>query len=167
MAYLGQQFDASTVDPHGGFPLIPPGQYLAQIVNSEMRVTKDGTGQYLQLEIEIMDGPESGKKVFDRLNLQNNNPTTVSIAQRTLSQICHATGQLSIKDSEQLHARRMLIEVRIEQGKGQYRDQNRILSYRPPDGSPIQNAAPAARVETPPMQRAVGATPPWRSRGNP
>jgi hypothetical protein len=163
MAQLGTNFDATTVDPSGGFHLIPPGKYLAQIVTSEMRVTKDGTGQYLQLEIEVIDGPESGKKVFDRLNLQNANSTTVAIAQRSLSQICHAVNVLSVSDSEQLHARRMLIDVRIEPGQGQYRDQNRVVSYLPPDGAPVA-AQQTARVETPPLQRAVGATPPWRSR---
>ena len=27
--------------------VLPPGKYIAQIVNSDMRLTKDGTGQYL------------------------------------------------------------------------------------------------------------------------
>jgi hypothetical protein len=35
-----------------------------------------------------------GRKIFDRLNLVNAEPDqAVEIAQRTLSAICHATGQ--------------------------------------------------------------------------
>lgn len=168
MAQLGTEFDATTVDPSGGYPLVPAGKYMAQIIASDMRPTKDGNGAYLQLELEIIDGPEAGKKVFDRLNLHNTNQTTVAIAQRSLSQICHATGILSVSDSEQLHARRMLIDVRIEPGTGQYRDQNRVFSYMPPDGSTPHFAGrrTASAQASVPQQRAPapqrGTTPPWR-----
>lgn len=164
MAQIGH-FDATTVDPNVGFPLVPPGKYNAHIVASDMRPTKDGTGQYLYLELEIIDGPEQGKKLFERLNLINGNDTTVRIAQQTLSQICHAIGVMSVSDSEQLHARRMVVDVRVEPGKGAYRDSNRIVSYAAigataaPSPSPMPSpAAPAATA------KPAGSTPPWRSR---
>ena len=69
MASLGQVFDASTVEPNIPFEVLSPGKYLAQIVASEMRATKDGAGQYLNLELDILDGQYSGRKLFDRLDL--------------------------------------------------------------------------------------------------
>ena len=66
------------------------------IVNSEMRATTDGTGQLLWLELDVLEGAYAGRKLFDRLNLVNANPTTVEIAQRTLSAICHATGLMQV-----------------------------------------------------------------------
>ena len=57
MANLGATFDATTVEPAKGFEALPPAKYLAQIVKSEMRLTKDGSGQYLFLEIDVLDGP--------------------------------------------------------------------------------------------------------------
>jgi hypothetical protein len=171
MANLGTNFDASTVDPSGGFPLIPAGKYLAHIVQSEMKHTKDSTGRYLELHLEIIDGPYAKRKVFDRLNLYNQNEQTVTIAQRTLSQICHATGVMSVSDSEELHARRMLIDVRVEEGKGPYRDQNRIMSYARPDGTPMPmatNSAPTAQAQPAaapaPAAARTGTAPPWRNR---
>jgi hypothetical protein len=165
MASLGQHFDANAVDPNVGFPLVPPGKYIAHITTSDMRPTKDGTGQYLYLELEILDGPEAGKKLFERLNLINGNETTVRIAQQSLSQICHAVGVMSVSDSEQLHARRMLVDVRTEQGKGAYRDSNRIVSYAAPSGTaapqqPVRQnpAAPGAQS----VVKPAGTTPPWR-----
>lgn len=165
MANLGQHFDATAVDPNVGFPLVPPGKYAAQIMLSDMRPTKDGTGQYLYLELQILEGPEQGKKLFERLNLINGNETTVRIAQQTLSQICHAVGVMSVSDSEQLHARRMIVDVRVEPGKGAYRDSNRIVSYSSPNGASVGAPAqptvahPAAAVAKP-----AGAAPPWRTR---
>ena len=90
MARLGETFDATTVEPNKPLEALPPGRYVVQIVNSEMRPTKDGMGQYLWLELDVLEGEYAGRKLFDRLNLINANPTTVEIAQRTLSAICHA-----------------------------------------------------------------------------
>ena len=42
MTSFGQIFDASSVDPSSGYDVLPQGKYLAQIVASEMRATKDG-----------------------------------------------------------------------------------------------------------------------------
>lgn len=166
MAQLGQHFDANAVDPNGSFPVVPPGKYIAHIVSSDMRATKDGTGQYLYLEMEIVDGPEAGRKLFERLNLINGNETTVRIAQQTLSQICHAVGVMSVSDSEQLHARRMLCDVRVEPGKGAYRDSNRVVSYSAPDGSAPPSRAPAAQSapQAAAAPKQATATPPWRTR---
>ena len=81
VANLGTTFDATTVEPNKPLEPLPPGQYRGS-VNSEMRPTKDGRGQHLWVEIDILDGPYAGRKLFDRLNLINTNPTTVEIAQR-------------------------------------------------------------------------------------
>jgi len=59
MAYIGMQFDANQVEPSTSFDVIPAGKYHVQIVNSEMRPTKSGTGRYLWLELSIMDGPHA------------------------------------------------------------------------------------------------------------
>ena len=71
MASFGQTFDASSVEPSSGYEVLPPGKYLAQIVASEMRATKDGMGQYLYLEVDVIEGQYAGRKLFDRLNLIN------------------------------------------------------------------------------------------------
>ena len=71
MANLGATFDATGIEPIQPLEVLPPGKYIAQIVNSDMRLTKDGTGQYLFLEIDVLEGPYQGRKLFDRLNLVN------------------------------------------------------------------------------------------------
>ena len=101
MARLDTAFDAAGIEPTTAYEILPAGKYRAQIVESEMRVTKNGMGKYLWLMLDILEGPQQGRKVFDQLNLVNANPTTVEIAQRTLSAICHATGKLQVNDSEE------------------------------------------------------------------
>ena len=140
MAIFAQTFDANSVEP-SNFDVYPAGKYLSQIVSSEMRPTKDGRGQYLFLELDILEGPFAGRKLFDRLNLVNDNPDTVDIATRTLSSICRATGQMQVKDSEQLHLIALIADVRVRPPKGQYGESNSIR-YLPRNAA----AAPATRA---------------------
>lgn len=90
MASLGQTFDASAVEPSNNYDVLPPGKYLTQVIASEMRATKDGLGQYLYLELDVLEGQYAGRKLFDRLNLVNANPDAVEIAKKTLSQYASA-----------------------------------------------------------------------------
>ena len=118
MAVFAQTFDAANVDPNAGFELYPAGKYLVQIIASEMRPTKDGLGQYLFLELDILEGQYAGRKLFDRLNLVNNNPDTVQMAQRSLSALCRAAGKMQVSNSEQLHLIPIHIDVKVKPPKG-------------------------------------------------
>ncbi|MFN4204803.1 MAG: DUF669 domain-containing protein [Agrobacterium albertimagni] len=160
MANLGATFDATGVDPMKPMDVLPPGKYPAQIVASDMRLTKDGMGQYLNLEIDVLDGPYKGRKLFDRLNLVNNNTQTVEMAQRTLSAICHATGRLQVQDSEELHLIPFMAVVQVQPPKNGYGESNKIR-YQPLEAAtPAAQPAPAARPATAaPAMPAPQATP--------
>ena len=147
MAIFAQTFDANSVEP-SNFDVFPAGKYLAQIVSSEMRPTKDGRGQYLFLELDILEGQFAGRKLFDRLNLVNDNPDTVDIATRTLASICRATGQMQVKDSEQLHLIPLIADVRVRPPKGQYGESNSIR-YLPRNAAAPATRAPGAYASAP------------------
>jgi hypothetical protein len=159
MANLGTTFDATGIDPLKPLDVLPPGKYPAQIVSSELRVTKDGMGQYLWLELDVLDGPYRGRKLFDRLNLVNANPQTVEIAQRTLSAICHATGRLQVQDSEELHLTPFIADVQVQPPKNGYGESNKIR-YLPVDR--------AAKAPTPqPMRPAPAPSAPAKPAAAP
>ena len=170
MADLGATFDATTVDPAAGFELFPVGKYVVQIVGSEMRPTKDGGGQYLWLELDVLEGPLAGRKIFDRLNLVNASAQTVEIAQRTLSAICHATGRLQVQDSADLHLIPMIADVTIKPPKNGYGESNKVIYLPLERGAAAAQPRPVA-VAAPsgPTQPASAATPaagfasaPWK-----
>ena len=167
MASFGQTFDASSIEPSTGYDVLPPGKYLAQIVASEMRVTKDGLGQYLYLEVDILDGQYAGRKLFDRLNLINANPDAVQIAQRTLSSICRAVGKLQVSNSEQLHLIPLIADVRVRPPKGMYGESNSIR-YLPRNAAPSTTPpVPTAPIAARPITAAPTSTPaanglPWK-----
>ncbi|GAB5501170.1 MAG: hypothetical protein PsegKO_34810 [Pseudohongiellaceae bacterium] len=176
MAKLQNQFDATQVEPQGDYSPLPAGTYRVAIRESEMRVTKNGQGQYLWLELEVLEGQQAGRKLYDRLNLVNNNPTAVEIAQRTLSAICHATGQMQVQDSCQLHDIPMRAKVKVEPAKGKYGESNSIR-YLPLEqgGAPAAPAAPKpapqpAAAPTPSSEPVAAQpaqqTPPWQRAGS-
>ena len=162
MARLNTAFDATGIDPAVAYEVLPAGKYPAQIVESEMRVTRNGMGQFLWLMLDIAEGPHQGRKIFDQLNLVNPNPTTVEIAQRTLSAICHATGKLQVNDSEELHLIPMMIQVAVKPPKDGYGEKNTIR-YLVPDGAaqPVASKPPVASTQpTPPRPAAA----PWNRK---
>ena len=84
MAQLGGMFDATQVEPQGDYTPIPPGDYTVQIVTSQMVETSNRNGHMLKLELEILDGEHAGRRLYDRLNLENPNRQAVEIAQRAM-----------------------------------------------------------------------------------
>jgi hypothetical protein len=162
MARLNTAFDATGIDPAVAHEVLPAGKYRAQIVESDMRVTRNGMGQFLWLMLDILEGPHQGRKIFDQLNLVNPNPTTVEIAQRTLSAICHATGKMQVNDSDELHMIPMTIQVTVKPPKDGYGEKNSIR-YLVPDGA-AQPAAPqpAAAPAQPTPARPAAA--PWNRK---
>jgi hypothetical protein len=168
MAQLGGTFDANQVDPAGTYEVLPPGDYKVQIVQSDMMNTKNGNGQYLWLEMDIVDGEHQGRKVWDRLNLVNPNQQAQEIAQKQLSAICHAIGVLSVQDSEELHFKTMLAKVKVKPRQDTGENVNEVSGYKPVDGQ--QQAAPAAgqQKKQPEMagagggNKGGGSTPPWK-----
>lgn len=155
-------FNAAEVSPESQFTPVPNGEYPVVITESEMKKTKNGEGQYLQLVLEIIEGHYKGRKVWERLNIVNKNQTAVEIAQRALSQICHAVNHLQLTDTVELHNKPMVAKLVVRQQAG-YSDTNEVEEYKAYSSGP--GPAPAHAAPTPPPQQSAPATnkPAWAS----
>jgi len=143
-------FDARNVEPAADFEPLPAGKYLAAIIESEMKPTKNGGGQYLQLTFQMLDGPYKGRFAWAPLNLDNANPTTVKIARGELSAICRAVGVMAPKDSVELHNLPLVITVKLKKRQDTGELTNEIKGYAAKD------------AEASPAPQAASNTPPWR-----
>jgi hypothetical protein len=146
-------FDANNVEPNAGFDPLPTGKYVAAITASEMKTTKNGKGEYLQLEMEVLEGAFKGRKVWDRLTLKHPNTQTVEIARGTLSAICRAVNVLRPRDSIELHNLPLVVSVAIKNREDTGEPTNTVKGYAKRDAA---NAAPR------PTAAAAGGTPPWK-----
>lgn len=136
---------------------LPAGEYECMIVKSETKATKSGNGSYLELEMHIISGDQSGRRHWERLNLDNPSLQTVKIAEEQLARLCVALGLDEVDDSEQLHDKPFVAEFGIDKKDS---TRNVIWGYRAITGAPV---APKKAMVPPP---AAAATPaksarPW------
>lgn len=144
-------FNANDYEPLGDFEAIPAGNYSAMATDSETKKTKAGTGSYLQLVWEIIDGPHAGRKLWSRLNLDNPNSKAVEIAKRELSSICRAIGVFNPGDSQELHNIPVVLKVGVEKRKDTGEMTNRIKGYDAMDGA--AQSQPASGAKSAPWKR--------------
>ncbi|MBT6485277.1 MAG: DUF669 domain-containing protein [Planctomycetaceae bacterium] len=143
-------FDANTVEPSTDFEPLPADKYEAIITESEFKPTKAGTGRYLQLTFQVIEGQYKNRFLWARLNLQNPNDTAVKIAQSELSAICRAIGVTTPRDSVELHNLPLVIRVRCKTRTDTGEMTNEIKGY-----AKKEKVAVAVSAQT-----AAGA-PPW------
>jgi hypothetical protein len=143
-------FDANQIEPTTDFEPVPAGKYLAMITDSEEKPTKSGTGSYLQLTFEILEGPYKGRFLWSRLNLENSNTTTVQIAKRELSSICRSIGVMTPTDSIELHNLPMMITVKCKKRDDTGDVLNEIKGYSKKESVKGQSSQTASN------------SPPWR-----
>lgn len=135
----------------------PAGEYTMQIVNSDVRTTKSGTGQYLWLEFDILSGPVRGK-FWDRLNYINESPKTVEIANRQISAICNALNIVALDDSDKLHMKPLRVQLKVtERADGSLQNSAKYL--------PLNAAAPAPAAAAPSAAApAASSQKPWERK---
>lgn len=163
MAFLDIEFSAEEIKAAGEnrFELIPAGNYIAQIIKSEIKVNKDGLGSRLSLQFQITEGEKRGRVIFQDVTLKNANETAMKIGREQLAQLARACGLTRVQDSAQLHNIEMQIKVSIREDKtGQYEPRNEIKRFEPLPGQGASTAAPSAPAAPPaaPSGRAM----PWK-----
>lgn len=157
-------FNAAAVEPNAGFEPLPAGWYNVRIVASELKPTSDGTGKYISLQFEVLDGQYANRRVFTNLNIENKNPTAVNIAYADLSAICRVCGVVDLQDTVQLHGIPLQIKVTIkpaDEARG-YDAGNNVKGYRDQYGRDPKElggtAAPAQPAPTQPIPAAPANT---------
>jgi len=142
-------FNAANVDPATDFEPIPAGKYLAIISNSEMKPTKTGSGTFLELTFQVIEGQYKNRLLWSRLNLSNPNNQAVQIAQGELSAICRSVGVMQPKDSAELHNLPLQITVKCKKREDTGDVVNEIKGYSKKE----------AAMGLP--QQETTSTPPW------
>lgn len=135
MAELPDVFKSDDHEAMGDFSVMPIGNlYLGEIVRSEIKKTKAGTGLRLNLQIQIIeskadDEKYKGRIVFIGLNIKNPSSEAVAISQKELKSICDATGVDELEDSDELHGIVFGMKLGIEKGNDRYPDKNKVTKY--------------------------------------
>jgi hypothetical protein len=140
---FGSDFPPDSVDPQDDFDVLPPGKYPVMIEKAEVKETKKRNGNYIELQMVVLDGPCKGRKIWDRMNIVNENAKAVEIAMRCLSALGRALGLTAISDTSQLINGCCIASVKVKDG------QNEVRTYAPLNG---QQGQPAIQRPTQPQQ---------------
>lgn len=150
MAKLG--FDLTEVKESTGYAPIPAGEYIAMVISEQMKTTQSGNGEYLALQIQIIEGEYEGRKVFENLNIFNANEQAQQIARSNLKSLgiaCGLGGEFT--DTSELIERPFVIRLGIDRKDP---DRNRVVGYK--NRNDVEPKAPnsnAASVAARPWER--------------
>jgi|TARA_R100001244_G_scaffold46929_1_gene41843 hypothetical protein len=136
-------------DQRGEFPPLPDSWYTAQIIESEQKATKAGTGHYLQLTFEILDDTYRGRRAWARLNIDNPSEEAVRIAKADLAKICQALKINALNDTQQLHNSPLQIRVIYKEGDKTFGPSNEIRGYKAIVVSASSTSAEEEKTEAP------------------
>ncbi len=136
------------------------GEHRAEIIESSIEpVSKiNDCGDCLMLTWKILEGPDAGRLIWQRLNLYfrgNNAQKVVEIANAQFAGLRNATGVAMPQDSSELHNRPCIIVVGKQKNAPEYHEIKRVKplhqpannapeNHSPPQGATGPGAAPAS-----------------------
>lgn len=109
--------------------VVPAGDYLLHAVESELKQTKSGDGEYLRFRFAVASGPYMGSSVWMNFNVNNPSAIAVQIAQRQLGEFSRAVGVPHWTNTQDLHNKIFKATVIVETGQGAFGDQNTITKF--------------------------------------
>lgn len=71
---------------------LPKGTYRVLISNSEGKVTQNGTGRYIAMTFDIIEGEFQRRKIFHNFNIKNDSEMAVKIGLSDLKCLLEAIG---------------------------------------------------------------------------
>ena len=142
MADLGFDggFDATAPENQRTSSVVPAGEYVAIMTESEKKQTNAGDGAYLNCKFQIVRGEFQNRIVFKKFNLwlAAHKEQALQIARGEFSEFCRAVNVPTPKDSSELHNKPCQIKVKVKKSDD-YGDQNDISGFKP-----VGNQVPAA-----------------------
>lgn len=142
------------------YDLVPPGDYIAEIKNAELKNTANGNGEYIKLRLDITGPTNAGRVVFTNLNIRNANQVAQNIARQQIHTIISSNGIAELEDTDQLIGCVVGIKVKIREARDGYEAQNEVKAFKAvgePRQAPETFERPSGANAAP-----VKAAPPWK-----
>lgn len=164
MSYFDEPFNVNDmpVQEDRDFQPLPEGEYMVEIKTAEIKETKAGTGQYINLRMDVIEGKYIKRVLFSMLNIKSHSDVAEKIGRAQLGEIMRCNNIATLQDTDQLIGATMMANVAIGEYKGQ--PKNEVKGYRSASGaSPmLKAAAPIENSNTAP--EATGKAPPWAKK---
>lgn len=166
MSSFGQSFsvhDLPKSESNNDFSPVPAGWYSVQVANSELRITKDGSGKYAAMRLKIEGPTHCNRQIFTNLHVVNRNAMAEKIAREQLRKIMEATGLQEFHAAEQLIGLQFDVKVDVrpagDDKNGIYREaSNDVKDYRPTASNALPQATQTVPVQQWPRPQSPATT---------
>jgi hypothetical protein len=156
-------FDATGIDTSDdrSFEPLPKGKYNAMVVESTLKDTKAGTGKFIELVCQIIDGQYMNRKIWWRLNIVNPNKVAEDIGRKDLATLMANLGLgAQMGDTQELHGKPFAMGLKIRQSEG-YEPSNDVTFTAAVSGPVAAPAMAPPNGRPQPQQTAAASAPPW------
>lgn len=158
MAILNQTFSINSLPEGSGYGTIPAGWYSVSLTKAEVKPTRAGTGEYINMMYTITGPTHQGRTVWGMINIRNPNPKAEEIGLQQLGELLRATGIAQLSDTDQLISKQLSIKVIIkEDDQG---ERNEVKGFKALQGGAIPSIKPAAAPAAP----TTATAPPFKNR---
>lgn len=148
----GGGFDATSIKADGFTPL-PDGIYQVVVDDCTLNTTKSGTGKYLKLVLTVTCKEYNGRKIFESINIVNDNSKAQEIGRRLLARLCLAIGRSKANDSSDLIGGVCNVKIyTVKRDDGT--SETRVKDY-------LAKSAVAKKTNTAPLPPSAPAVKPW------
>jgi len=148
MSWMDKRKDHGTGST--GFDPMPEGDYVIEVVKASLVPTKNKSGRILTLELVVVSDDFNGRKVFERLNVENPNPVAERIGLERLNQLIDCAGLEDPQGEDELVGAVSGVHFKIRDDEG-YKPDNEVSYFKPADDcklgeyseTPAKKSAPA------------------------
>lgn len=143
--FLPEELPERTSD----FSPLPAGEYLSVISDCELRETNDGTGKYLSLKWQVIQGDHEGRIFFENINIQNKSEKATQIGLSMLGEISKCIMK-KINSTEDLVDGICSVSLGIQPASGQFESSNKVKKHSMYEGyknEKEQNTQPVSKAE--------------------
>jgi hypothetical protein len=155
-------FDASTIEVDDGYEPLPAGRYEVIVASSEICPTRDGTGEYVKIELQVVSEEHKNRRLWDYLTIKHSKPLAAEIGRRKLAALCLAVGVPRPGDTGDLHDIPLEAVVGIKRRSDTGDLANVIKKYARLDGAPAQRPTVPPRPTRPSSSPRNSQDPPWK-----
>lgn len=118
------------------FELIPEGQYLVKVEDAEVKDTKSGTGQYINVKFKVCGGKHDGKVLFHMFNIKNDNAKAVEIGLGQLKMFFKCAGKTEFQLQTVSDLCGMIASALVKHKSDSYGDKAVISYFKQPSTMP-------------------------------
>jgi hypothetical protein len=136
--FLDDDFDiaeqAKEADKGDFEPLPTNPWYLCRVIASELKESKNGTGKYVEVRLDVTGPTHAGRVLFDRIVVVHENERAVEIGRPRFAALCVAAGFAKRpSNAAELIGSNVAVKVKTEKASNGYEARSVPRAYALPD----------------------------------